>query len=67
MDEVTQAVVGNSKIRRGRPANVVDLKGVIARLARRESLRAVARSLGGSHSTLREHLKRSGLVEGFDY
>ena len=67
MIEVTQAVVGNSSRRRGRPTKVVDLTSVIARLRRQESLRHVAKSLGVSHSTLQEHLKRSGLMGGLDY
>jgi len=46
---------------------VVDLTSVIARLRRQESLRHVAKSLGVSHSTLQEHLKRSGLMGGLDY
>jgi len=65
--EVTQTVVGKSKRRTGRPPKVVDLKAVSTRLSRRESLRSVARSLGMSHSTLREHLQRSGLLGGLDY
>lgn len=60
-------MVGNSVRRRGRPAKLVDLQVVCARLKRRESLRSIARSLGMSHSTLGEHFKRSGLMEGFDY
>jgi transposase-like protein len=71
MDEVTDAVVEKSQSdgrkRTGRPAKVVDLKAVFVRLKRGESLRSVARSLGMSHSTLAEHIKRSGLVEGFDW
>jgi hypothetical protein len=65
--ESLSTVVGKVKRRTGRPAKVVDLKAVCARLARRESLRSVARHLGMSHSTLREHLQRSGLIGGFDY
>jgi len=53
--------------RPGRPAKSVDLKVVCARLERRESLRQVAKSVGVSHSTLREHLSRSGFVGGLDY
>ena len=64
-------VVGKSIRRRGRPAKVVDLKDVRLRLLgigrQKESLRHIARSLGMSHSTLREHLQRSGLVSGWDY
>ena len=65
--ESLSPVVGNSVRRRGRPAKVVDLAQAMKRLARRESLRSVGRSLGMSHSTLREHLNRSGLLEGLDY
>lgn len=67
MSETLSTVVGNSPRRRGRPAKVVDLKIVVARLGRCESLRSVARSLGMSHSTLREHIRRSGLIGGLDY
>jgi hypothetical protein len=65
--ESLSAVVGKSIRRTGRPAKVVDLKAVCVRLRAGHSLRSVARSLRMSHSTLREHLQRSGLLGGLDY
>ncbi len=65
--ESLSTVVGNYRRRRGRPSKSVDLALAMKRLKGRESLRSVAKALGVSHSTLREHLQRSGLMEGFDY
>ncbi len=65
--ESLSTAVGKSKRRTGRPPKVVDLKAVCARLQAGHSLRSVARHLGMSHSTLREHLQQSGLLGGFDY
>ena len=65
--ESLSTVDGKSKRRTGRPAKAVDLKAVCARLQARQSIRHIAKSLGMSHSTLREHLQKSGLISGWDY
>ena len=67
MSEGLSTVVGKESRRRGRPVKVVDLAKATKRLKGRESLRSVARALGISHSTLGEHLRRSGLILGLDY
>jgi hypothetical protein len=61
-------MAASSARRRGRPTKALGvMRSQLLERLKRESLRGIAKSLGISHSTLRERIAKADIVPGADY